>query len=183
MRKILIPILFITFNTFTFPEGEVIDLKNNIKKENISTIENKDVEISSNNFKNESLLPKSIYIGELSDYRSIDINRNKIVNIIDDFIDDIKNNREIESISLDFRFIFENVYTELLLEKYSELIRWNIGFVNFYNDTANANIEIYYRNNIYVGVVYLDKKTEWLISDLQLEDQEKEEFDPSSPLY
>lgn len=183
MRKILIPVLFITLNTFTFPEGEVIDLKNNIKKENTFSSKNKNIEIPINNFKNKSLLPKSIYIGELSDYKSIDINRNKIVNIIDNFINDIKINKEIKSISMDFKFIFENVYTELLLKKYSELIRWNIGFVDIYNQTAEANIEIYFRNNIYVGVIYLEKETEWLITDLQLEDQERQEFDPSSPLY
>lgn len=181
MRKLLLPLLLISLKTLTFSEGEVIGLKNNVTKETSSSNINHDSDNSKNHFTNDLILPKSIYIGELSDFKSINVNKNETINIIDQFIKDIKNNKKSDLLDSRFKFVFENLYKELLLDNYLDLIRWNIGYIDIYNNNAEARIELYYRENIFIGSIYLEKTEDWLISDLQLEEQERRVFDPSSP--
>lgn len=181
MRKLLLALILISLKTLTFSEGEVIGLKNNVTKESSSSNSDNDFDNSKNHFQNELIFPKSIYIGELSDFKSIDINRNEIIKIIDQFIRDIKKNKKSDLLDPRFKFVFENLYKELLLDNHLDLIRWNIGYIDIYNSNAEATIELYYRENLFIGSIYVEKTEDWLISDLQLEEQERRVFDPSSP--
>lgn len=178
MKKYLFYVLLlITFGIIESQEG-VIDLKNSDSNKNNSI--NKPLDLDKDIIRDSLLIPNSIYIGELSDFKSVNINKNSINEIVNGFLTDIKNGKDSNYISEDYKFIFKTVYKDLLLSKSYELIRWNIGYFFYTDNNISIPIELYFRDNIYIGTIYLEKNKNWYISDLQISEQEKRVFDPSS---
>lgn len=156
------------------------------QKEGVIELSNKKPEKQSNQQKEKKsttqtgvpLFPKSIYIGELGNSYSDDINRNRAVSLVDRFLQSVSDNTEYSSlISNEFLFVFEEVYNKTFE---STLISWLIGYPQKEGEIYSIEIELHFRNSLYTGYVYLDNGAEFIV-DLQLDIEEEIQFDPSTP--
>lgn len=184
MKRALVTasLLFLSFTLYS--EDGLIGLSNKTtksKNEVVEKVQNKNSRISEDVIHDNPVIPKSFYIGELGDFYSIDINRNSMLKQVDIFITSIKNGTELKRLDPEFSFIFNSVYKDTLLKSRKDLTTWNLGYVSIEGDRAWLNIELHFREKMSIGVIYLEKRSEWFVTDLQLQDQEEEFFDPSSP--
>ncbi len=178
---VITSLLFISFTLYS--EDGFIGLSNKTKKsenETIEKIEKENISNSDEVIKNIPIIPKSFYIGELGDFDSLDFNRNRLLKKVDTFMTSVKNGGNLKGIDPGFSFIFDSVYQDTLLKNRKDLTHWYLGYVSIEKDRAWIKIEIHYRDNMSTGVIYLEEKKEWLVTDLQLQDREKGFFDPSS---
>ncbi len=148
------------------PDEELIQIKKNDSFDDIGKI--------------NPIIPKSFYIEELGDKHSFDLNRNELLNTVDSFFIDIKRKRSSELLNTDFKFIFETVFEKLFNDEDNRLDRWLMGYPVIDDNYADLKIELYFKKDIYIGYVYLVKDDTWLVSDLQIDLQERGIFDPSS---
>ncbi len=183
MKKITILLIVLYLNHNIFGEEGVIDLSN------ISSNTSKDSEIidRSRDFDDlgngKFVLPKGFHIRKLGDFNTVDINRNVLLKSVSSFCESIKNRGKLSMIDDDFKFIFKHVYSDKLMGDSVELKYWYLGYPNIDENYSDIKVELHFRNKILVGNFYLEKKSEWKITDVQLEKQEKGIFDPTSPAY
>lgn len=181
MKKLLFISLMVTTITILFSQDGVIGLKNNTKTTDAKTINRNDKKSEESFSHRNPLLPKSIYIGELGDFESSDINRTQLLKSINIFLTDIKDKNNSNLLEPSFNFIFNKVYGDSLMGEGVNLIRWNLGYAELFSNIASMQLELYFRDKFYVGSIYLEHDEKWLVNDLQIEVQEKKVFDPSSP--
>lgn len=136
-------------------------------------------DIGSWDIKNKPVVPDSFYIKDLGDFYSFDINRNRILTIVDEFLGSITKGEDIKHLNRNFSFIFMKVYRDKLNE--GELTHWFTGVPVVNGGRSSAKVELHYREKLLTGVVYLERVDTWEITDLQIEEREKGFFDPSSP--
>lgn len=190
MKKIIYFTLYFTLTNFAYSSNDVIDLRNKIPpslddsqtRDKDETKNSKTPPKMDNDFTKLSdnlILPKSIYIGELGDNNSFNKNNNALLNIANIFIESIKNNKKIESLDSRFEFVFYKVHKDLI-QNGKNITFWSIGQPQIYQDRAQLQIELHFREKIITGILYLEYSESWLIYDLQINDQEKRFFDPSS---
>lgn len=174
-------LLFISLSLYS--EDGFIGLSNKTTKrrtEVLEKIDNKNLSNIEEVINNIPVIPKSFYIGTLGDFNSLNIDKNILLKQVDSFMTSIKNGDKIKGIDPGFSFIFNNVYKDTLLKNRNDLTHWYLGYVTIKKDRAWINIEIHYRDKLSIGVVYLEENKDWLVTDLQLQNQEKGFFDPSS---
>ncbi|MBN2619345.1 MAG: hypothetical protein JXR64_13620 [Spirochaetales bacterium] len=173
MKKFSLLVLF-TLGINIYSQDNVISLKNKAESKNVPITKKDD------SIRNNIHLPKSVYIGDLGSNRYSDSDSILIFNTVDSFISSLKTN-SITNIDADFKFIFQSLYIDLL-DKNRALVSWNIGNPVIENEYSQVKIELNYRDNLYIGNIYLDLLNEkWLVTGLQIEKEERGVFDPSSP--
>ncbi|MGL1894370.1 MAG: hypothetical protein OCD02_22250 [Spirochaetaceae bacterium] len=192
MKKITLLIILLSLSLFLNSEEGVIGLKN-ISNNEAETSKNKTNEkvklkkakekINVHIINNNPLLPKANYIGDLGDILSTNKDNNAVLFRTNLFFNLLKSDKKNTVLDQDFSFIFKNAYSDSLLLKNRELLYWYISQPKIYQDYSDLDIELYYRNKILIGTIYLEYESDWFVVDLQLDTQEKGIFDPSIPYY
>ncbi len=185
MERSVFLVLIIILSTFRiFTSEDIIDLSNSDDTQ-ISVVEGDELPLRDYKVtgRGKIVIPNGFYINELGDFNSQDIERNKLLLKVDDFCKNLKNHIISDIIDPDFLFVFEKVFDNDLLDSSIEIVKWNLGYPFIQDDTAEVEVEIYLKDKLFKGIIYLENDSDWLISDMQVEVEEKISFDPSSPYY
>lgn len=190
MKYIIYLLILLIPTVSLFSDDGIIELKSKSKTEDISDdLAAKGSETEDNSSRDfldrgqgKKIIPKALFVGQLDDiYNDSDLGT--VYDLVNQFFESISLKKQAYGISEDFRFIFNTVYKDTLLNKELKILNWYIGSVKDSSDIIIVPVEVHIGDNkVFYGNLYLDKSESLLINDVQLEKKEKIIFDSSSPL-
>lgn len=190
MKYIIYLLILLIPTVSLFSDDGIIELKSKSKTEDISDdLAAKGSETEDNSSRDfldrgqgKKIIPKALFVGQLDDiYNDSDLGT--VYDLVNQFFESISLKKQAYGISEDFRFIFNTVYKDTLLNKELKILNWYIGSVKDSSDIIIVPVEVHIGDNkLFYGNLYLDKSESLLINDVQLEKKEKIIFDSSSPL-